>query len=64
MMKTELPLQLQKMMKGLLDFEIIPNMFEYVMDEDDFTGEKPFKKAEEFGYAQAVFLINAGKMLS
>ena len=52
------------MMKGLLDFEIIPNMFEYVMDEDDFTGEKPFKKAEEFGYAQAVFLINAGKMLS
>ena len=52
------------MLKGLLDFEIIPNIFEFILDEDDFTGEKPFKKARDFGFDHAVFLINGGEMLT
>ena len=52
------------MMKGLLEFEIIPNLFEFALDEDDFTGDKPFKKAREFGFDHAVFLINGGEMLT
>ena len=52
------------MLRGLLDFEIIPNMFEYVLDEDKFTGDKPFEKAREFGYDHAVFLINGGEMIT
>ena len=39
-------------------------MFDFVLVEDDFTGEKPFKKARDFGYDTAVFLINGGEMLS
>ena len=51
-------------MKGLLEFKLIPNIFEYLFDENDFKGEKPFKKARDFGYDHAVFLINGGEMLS
>ena len=51
------------MLKGLLDFEIIPNMFEFILDEEEFTGEKPFKRARDFGFDHAVFLINGGEML-
>ena len=64
MLKTELPLQLNEMLKGLLEIEIIPNIFEFILDEDDFTGEKPFKKANEYGFDHAVFLINGGSMLT
>ena len=52
------------MLRGLLDFELIPNMFEFILDEEDFTGEPPFKKAKDFGYDHAVFLINGGEMLT
>jgi len=39
-------------------------MFESILDEEDFTGEKPFEKARNFGYEHSVFLINGGEMLS
>ena len=39
-------------------------MFEFILDEEDFTGEPPFKKAKDFGYDHAVFLINGGEMLT
>ena len=46
-----------------MEFDIVPNFFEYMMDEDDFVGDKPHREALDFGFDHAVFLINAGEMI-
>ena len=37
-MSTRLPLELSETLKAFIDFEIIPNVFEYIMDESEFIG--------------------------
>jgi len=64
MLKPELPEKLANMMIGLLNFELMPSVFDFIMDEDDFTGDPPFQKAQDFGYDNAVFAINGGDMLT
>ena len=50
-------------LKGLLDFEIIPNVFESVVPESEFSDQEPYDIAKDFGYDNNVFLINCGGML-
>ena len=64
MMSTPLPLQLSETLKSFLEFDIVPNFFEFMMDEDDFTGEKPYAEALDFGFDHSVFLLNSGEMIS
>ena len=45
MMQHEIPIQLESALKSFLDFDIVPNLFEYVMDEDDFVGPSPYDEA-------------------
>ena len=56
MMSTSLPLPLSAVLKSFLEFEIIPNLFEFMMDENQFEGETPHKEAVDFGFENAVFL--------
>jgi hypothetical protein len=64
LMKTPIPLGLSEMMKGFLDFELIPNLFVYGLDEGEMTGTEPYKEAEDFGFETNVFIMNAGEQLS
>jgi len=42
MMPNKIPLPLVAVLKSFLEFEVIPNLFEYMQDEDEFVGEKPY----------------------
>ena len=38
LMDIKIPPLLNEIMTGLLEFEIVPNLFEIILDEDDFNG--------------------------
>ena len=38
LMDTKIPPLLHEILTGLLEFEIVPNLFEIILDEDDFSG--------------------------
>ena len=42
MMPNKIPLPLVVVLKSYLEFSIFPNLFEFMMDEDEFVGEKPY----------------------
>ena len=54
---------LREIFIGLLDFEILPNWFENVFDEDDFVGQEPYDLAKKYGFENNIFLINCGSLL-
>jgi len=64
MMPNNIALPVVALMKSFLDFEIIPNLFELILDEDEFVGPEPYSNAQEFGYDNSVWIINGGEMLS
>ena len=41
-MSTNLPLPLSQTLKGFLEFDIFPNFFEFMMDENDDKADKPY----------------------
>ena len=56
MMSTPLPEPLAAVLKSFLEFSLIPNLFEFMMDENEFSGETPYTEANEFGFDHSVFL--------
>ena len=63
-MKTTLPLPLAATLKSFLEFAIIPNLFEYMISDEDTEGTEPYKEAEEFGFESSVFIANSGEMIT
>ena len=51
-------------MKSFLDFDILPNFFEYALENFAESGPEPYSNAKDFGYDHSVFLINGGDVLS
>ena len=54
---------LKETLSGLLNIELTPNMFEYVLDEDEFVEQEPYDLAKSYGFDNNVFLINCGGIL-
>ena len=42
MMPNKIPLPLVAVLTSFLEFDIVPNLFEWMHDEDEFVGEKPY----------------------
>ena len=64
MMKTPLPLPLRATLISFLEFEIIPNLFEFMISEDETEETEPYTEAKEFGFETTVFIMNAGEMIT
>ena len=64
MMGTVILFALETMLKAFLEFEIVPDLFEYFLDEGNMVGPTPYNYAERFVFDQSVFLMNAGEMIS
>ena len=57
-MDTKLPPLLHSVLSGLLDFEMIPSIFDIVLDENEFKDQEPYDLAKDYGIDNNVFLIN------
>ena len=63
MMSTKLPLPLSAVLSAFLDFSVIPNFFEYVLEDRLENEPEPHKEAVEFGFETSTFLMNGGEMI-
>ena len=63
MMSTELPLPLSAVLSSFLEFSLIPNLFEYALEEKLDDEPVPHKEAVDFGYETSTFLMNGGEMI-
>ena len=63
MMSTELPLPLSAVLSSFLDFAIVPNLFEYALEDKLDDEPEPHKEAVDFGFETSTFLINGGEMI-
>ena len=63
MMSTKLPLPLSAVLSSFLEFSMIPNLFEYALEDRTENEPEPHKEAVDFGFETSTFLINGGEML-
>jgi hypothetical protein len=56
MIELNLPIQLRKFFIALLDFEMIPNIFGFIMSESEYDTDIP-SYTDEFNYDNPVFIL-------
>jgi hypothetical protein len=61
MMHIDLPIGLSSFFKSLLDFSLVPNLFEYFVTDDS---PKNIKSARRVGIDSSLFIMNAGELLT
>jgi hypothetical protein len=61
MMHIDLPIGLSSFFKSMLDFNLVPNLFEYFVTDDS---PKNFKSAHRVGIDSSLFLMNAGELFT
>jgi hypothetical protein len=61
MMHIDLPIGLSSFFKSVLDFNLVPNLFEYFVTDDS---PKNFKSARRVGMDSSLFLMNAGELFT
>ena len=55
---------LKSTLSSLLDFEIWPNLLNFVLDEEDNKGQEPYDFAKDYGFEDSSFLMNSGSTFS
>ena len=57
-----LPPKFNGQLKGLKKFNMIPNIFEYILDDSQYTIST--QKYKNFGYSSSIFLFNVGSWIT